>query len=175
MKKEKNKPVFLWIYLIGMAILVFFDQITKIVAENNLYNKNAFVIIEGVFEFSYLRNAGAAWGMLSGKRILFLLITAFMIGVITYVVIKMPVTKKMLPLECVCILLGAGAVGNFIDRLMFGYVRDFIYFKAINFPVFNVADSYVTIAVVMFVILVFFIYEEEDFDFLKISDRKKSK
>ncbi|MDO5402861.1 MAG: signal peptidase II [Eubacteriales bacterium] len=172
---EKKRKIFLWVYLAGMAVLVFLDQITKIAAENKLYNKKAFVIIDGFFELSYLRNSGAAWGMLSGKRIFFLLITLFMLGVITYAVIKMPAVKKMIPLECVCILLGAGAAGNFIDRLVFGYVRDFIYFKAINFPVFNVADSYVTVAEILFIILIFFVYDEADFDFLKFNNKKDDK
>ena len=167
MENKKNKHLFLWVYLAGMTALVFLDQITKILAENYLYNKKAFVIIDGVFEFSYLRNSGAAWGMLSGKRVFFLIITVFMLAVVTYAVFRMPNVKKMLPLEIFCILLGAGAIGNFIDRLMLGYVRDFVYFKLINFPVFNVADCYVTISVVLFVILIFFVYQEADFEFLK--------
>ena len=67
----------------------------------------------------------------------------------------------------------AGAVGNFIDRLFLGYVRDFIYFRLINFPVFNVADCYVTIGLALFIIMVLFIYKDEDFNFLK-PDRKGS-
>ena len=78
-------------------------------------------------------------------------------------------------MEVLCVLLGAGAIGNFIDRLEFGYVRDFIYFKLIDFPVFNVADSYVTVAVIIFIILILFVYEEEDFDFLKFSKKEEDK
>lgn len=68
-----------------------------------------------------------------------------------------------------CILLAAGAIGNFIDRVRFGYVRDFIYFKIINFPVFNVADCYVTVSVIIFIILILFVYKnEDDFAFLSL-------
>lgn len=175
MEKKTNRHIFLWIYLLGVAGLVFIDQVTKIVAEKMLYNKKPYVIIDGVLEFTYLRNEGAAWGMLSGKRAFFLIITVIMLAVITYLVIRMPVTKKMAVMEVLCVLLGAGAIGNFIDRLEFGYVRDFIYFKLIDFPVFNVADSYVTVAVIIFIILILFVYEEEDFDFLKFSKKEEDK
>ena len=64
------------------------------------------------------------------------------------------------------VLLAAGGLGNFIDRLFLGYVRDFLYFKLIDFPVFNVADSYVTIGLIILIILIMFVYNEKDFGFL---------
>ena len=63
-------------------------------------------------------------------------------------------------------MLAAGGLGNFIDRLFLGYVRDFLYFKLIDFPVFNVADSYVTIGLIILIILIMFVYNEKDFGFL---------
>ena len=78
-----------------------------------------------------------------------------------------------MPLYITCILVVSGALGNFIDRLTLAYVRDFIYFKIINFPVFNVADIYVTVSVILFIILLLFIYKESDFDFLKIRENNK--
>ena len=83
------------------------------------------------------------------------------------------ITKKYMLMRITIILLGSGAVGNFIDRLFLGYVRDFIYFRLINFPVFNVADCYVTIGLALFIIMILFIYKDEDFNFLK-PDRKGS-
>ena len=80
--------------------------------------------------------------------------------------------SRYIPLLITCTLLVSGAVGNFIDRVRFGYVRDFIYFKLINFPVFNVADCYVTVAVILFIILILFIYKEEEFDFIRLSKKK---
>ena len=58
----------------------------------------------------------------------------------------------------------AGAYGNFIDRLRLGYVIDFFYFKLIDFPVFNVADIYVTVSTIVFCLLLFFYYKEEDLE-----------
>ena len=64
------------------------------------------------------------------------------------------------------ILIIAGAIGNLIDRVINNYVIDFFYFKLINFPIFNVADIYVTVAAFLFIVLSFFYYKEEDFDII---------
>ena len=77
---------------------------------------------------------------------------------------KIPQERHFLPLTlCLCFI-GAGAVGNMIDRIFRGYVVDFFYFKLIDFPVFNVADIYVTTAAVILIVLIVFLYKEEDFD-----------
>lgn len=170
---NKKKVFGLLFYIIGIVILTELDQITKALAESRLMGKPDFKILGDAFVFSYLRNSGAAWGMLSGKISLFLIFTVIVVLIITYVVINMPVVKKYVPLLITCTLLVSGAVGNFIDRVRFGYVRDFIYFKLINFPVFNVADCYVTVSVVLLIILILFVYKEDDFTFLKISKKRK--
>lgn len=166
MKNRVNKKG-LAFYIVGIILLCVLDQLTKIAAVDALKGKTPFILIDGVFEFSYLENTGTAWGMFSGARIYFLILTVVIVAVITYVVAIMPSERKMLPLQVVLTVLGAGALGNFIDRLLLGYVRDFIYFKLINFPVFNVADIYVTVSVICFAVLILFIYKEDDFDFLK--------
>lgn len=171
---NKKKVFGLLFYIIGIVILTELDQITKALAESRLMGKPDFKILGDAFVFSYLRNSGAAWGMLSGKISLFLIFTVIVVLIITYVVINMPVVKKYVPLLITCTLLVSGAVGNFIDRVRFGYVRDFIYFKLINFPVFNVADCYVTVSVVLLIILILFVYKEDDFTFLKISKKGNS-
>jgi len=171
---NKKKVFGLLFYIIGIVILTELDQITKALAESKLMGKPYFKIFGDAFVFSYLRNSGAAWGMLSGKISLFLIFTVIVVLIITYVVINMPVIKKYVPLLITCTLLVSGAVGNFIDRVRFGYVRDFIYFKLINFPVFNVADCYVTVSVVLLIILILFVYKEDDFTFLKISKKGNS-
>ena len=76
----------------------------------------------------------------------------------------MPENRRYLPLRICAVLLCAGAVGNMIDRIFRGYVVDFFYFKLIDFPVFNVADIYVTTAAVILIVLIVFLYKEEDFD-----------
>ena len=79
----------------------------------------------------------------------------------------MPKSKKFLPLNYIIVFLIAGAVGNYIDRIINHYVVDFIYFSLINFPVFNVADCYVTVSVIILFILILFFYKDEDLDYLK--------
>ena len=159
-------------YIIVTAVLTQIDQITKYIAESNLYMKNDIDIIKNVLTLTYLRNNGSAFGMFSGKINAFLVLTIIIVVLITYVIIRMPLNRRYLPLYIVCTMLVSGAVGNFIDRVRFGYVRDFIYFKIINFPVFNVADCYVTISVAMFIILILFVYKDNEFEFLSFNKNK---
>lgn len=84
---------------------------------------------------------------------------------------KIPEEKHFVPLKACLYFVGAGAVGNMIDRVFRKYVVDFIYFSLINFPVFNVADIYVTVAAFMLVVLILFFYQEEDLN--RVFSKKK--
>ena len=86
--------------------------------------------------------------------------------IIGYVLIKLPRNRHFVFLEALLVLIASGAVGNMIDRVQFNYVVDFFYFKLIDFPIFNVADIYVSVSCVLLAILVIFFYKDEDFDFL---------
>lgn len=169
--KKKNYLKYI-IYILSVFILILIDQFSKILAVNNLKGKAPYVIIKDIFEFSYLQNQGAAWGMLSGKQTLFFILTLLVIIFLIYLLIKTPLNKKYFIIYIVNILLFSGAVGNFIDRISMGYVRDFIYFKLIDFPVFNIADCYVSISMILFAIVFIFIYKEQDFDYLKLNIKK---
>lgn len=164
---NKRRFISLFLFFIIVTVLTFLDQITKILSDIYLKNQKPVSVIEGVFELHYLENTGMAWGMLSGARPIFILLTVIVFLIIIYIIYKMPLTKKYIPAFIVLNLIGAGAIGNFIDRLFLGYVRDFLYFKLIDFPVFNVADCYITIGIIIFAILILFIYDEKDFSFLK--------
>ena len=167
-KKSRGSIKGFLIFIVCAIALVLLDQCTKIVAVSNLKGKKSLVLIDGVLEFFYLENTGTAWGLMSGARTLFIILTVVIMAVLCYAVIKMPLTKRMLPLRVICTVMAAGAVGNFIDRLVLGYVRDFIYFSLIDFPIFNVADIYVTLSLIGFAIVIFFVYKEEEFKFLKV-------
>ena len=170
--KEKNSSLkSILIFVISVAILTFFDQLSKIIMVDALKTTKTIPLIKNVLEFYYIENTGTAWGMFGGGRIFFLVLTVM--AVLIYITYKLPTTKKYMLMRITIILLGSSAVGNFIDRLFLGYVRDFIYFRLINFPVFNVADCYVTIGLALFIIMILFIYKDEDFNFLK-PDRKGS-
>lgn len=149
-------------FIIGVALAISLDQWTKYLAVAALKGKEAFVIWDGVFELQYLENRGAAFGMMQGKQFFFFVVAAFVLAAAAYFLWKMPVTKRYLPLLiCMCLIV-AGAIGNMIDRVSLGYVVDFLYFKLINFPIFNVADCYVTVATAAAALLVIFSYKEEE-------------
>ncbi len=169
----KNKNFFsIIIALICSGLLIFLDQITKILAVNNL-SDGPFVLIDGVFEFRYINNHGAAWGILSGQRAFFIIITIIIMVAVSFIFVRTPKNKKYFPLLSCEVLLLAGAIGNFIDRLMFGYVRDFLYFSLIDFPIFNIADCYVVIAAILLFILVLFVYKDEDLEFISLKKQTK--
>lgn len=161
-------------YLIGIIsvlLLVVFDQYTKYLAVIKLKDKDPFILIDGVLQFNYLENTGAAWGILSGKKILFVIVTSLILIFLIYFFVKMPLEKKYNPLKLLTIILIAGAIGNLIDRIRLNYVVDFIYFNLINFPIFNIADCYVTVSVILLIILYSFKYNDNDFDFLKFKKK----
>ena len=160
--------------LIGFAAALFFDQFTKYLAVSRLKDKDPFVLIEGVFEFRYLENRGAAFGMMQDMQYLLAAGALLICGVIIFLYLRMPRWRRYVPLRICAVLLCAGAIGNMIDRIRLHYVIDFLYFRLIDFPIFNVADCYVVCACIGFVLLILFYYrEEDDFGFLTKKSGKK--
>lgn len=147
----------------AILALVGIDQWTKSLAVAKL--QSPIELIKGVFEFAYVENRGAAFGILQNHQMMFAAFTVIVVILIFAFYLKIPQGKKYLPLNISLVVLIAGAIGNFIDRIYLGYVVDFLYFKLINFPVFNVADIYVTCSAFLLVILVMFVYKEEDLKF----------
>ena len=147
------------------SVLIFIDQLTKKLVTDYLSNGNKIIVIPNIFEMFYLENRGAAFGILQGQRELFFVITiVVLIGLLIYLY-KIPFNKKYMPLFVVLLLIFSGAIGNFIERVTKGYVVDFLYFKPINFPLFNVADSYITIACFVLLYLLLFHYKEDELKF----------
>ena len=87
--------------------------------------------------------------------------------------IRLPEGRRFLPLRLVGTLLTAGAIGNMIDRTLNSFVVDFLYFKLIDFPVFNVADCYVTVGAALLAVLILFYYKEEELGFIKAPKEEK--
>ena len=149
---------------IGCLLLVVLDQFTKVLALQNLKGQEPITIIPDVFQLLYVENRGAAFGILQNKQWVFQIITAIVLAALIWALPRMSRERHFLPLRlCLCFI-GAGAVGNMIDRIFRGYVVDFFYFKLIDFPVFNVADIYVTTSAIVLIFLIVFLYKEEDFD-----------
>lgn len=167
MNKGK-KAVQLVINFAFIVLLVCGDQIAKGLAVKYLKGKSDFILVKNVFVLHYLENKGAAFGMLQNQKLFFIFSAVVILTLFIFVMIKLPLEKKYRYTHICLVLISAGACGNMIDRLRYDYVVDFFYFKLINFPVFNVADIYVTIGTALLIILYLFYYKEEDLQFLKL-------
>lgn len=163
--------------ILCLILLTFIDQITKYLAVKNIRDSSAqsIPVLKGVFHLTYLENKGAAWGILPNMQFLFIILSFVLLGFIAYYYLKIPFEKKYLPLRIIAITLSAGAIGNMIDRIWNGYVVDFIEFLFISFPVFNVADIYVTVSAALLLILILFVYKEEDLLFLEKNNQESSR
>ncbi|MBE5967992.1 MAG: signal peptidase II [Lachnospiraceae bacterium] len=160
-------------HFIYLCILIVIDQASKYWAKAALSAGNAITIIPKVLKLQYHENSGAVWGILQGKAGALSILTIFILAALFFVYLHIPKDKKYTVLKLVFLLIAAGAVGNMIDRIHYNYVVDFIYFELINFPVFNIADSYVTVASALIIILAIFYYKDEDLAFLEQMFRKK--
>lgn len=162
MKKSKQLISGFFITL----FLIAFDQITKYLAVICLKGKDAFVILPGIFELSYLENRGAAFGIFQGQKIFFIFMTSVLLCALVYLYVHILEENRYKYMRWLIIVLVAGAIGNFIDRCVHEYVIDFFYFSLIDFPIFNVADIYIVVSVALIMIFICFYYKEEDIDYL---------
>lgn len=169
---SKQKKILLTIDLIGIILLIAVDQLTKYLAVQQLKDKPAYIILDGILELNYLENKGAAFGMLQNQKVFFIFVAIVILSVIAYVLFKTPDHKKYRALHILLSLIAAGAIGNMIDRIRLDYVVDFIYIVLINFPIFNVADIYVTFATVILVLMLLFVYKEQDLNFISFKQKK---
>lgn len=132
---------------IGISLVL--DQVIKIIIINSMNLYQSVNIINSVFNITYVRNNGAAWSILSGNRILLILISIVALTLIYFYFIK---DKKLTKLENFSYgLLIGGTVGNLIDRIIYGYVIDYLDFKifSYSFPVFNFADICIVIGIAL--------------------------
>lgn len=142
------------------AALVSLDQLTKWLAVITLKNATAIELLPRVLGLSYVENHGAAFGILQGQRYLFLIITGLVMAALLALLLFGKFRKYRL-FNISATLIVAGGLGNFIDRLIHGYVVDFIEFLFFDFPVFNVADCYVVVGSVLLLVFFFFVYDEK--------------
>ena len=161
-----KKPLRLVIYFFICALMVALDQVSKYLAVIHLKGKENAVWIKNVFELQYVENDGAAFSSFSGKQGFLLAVTIVVLLLVIFEFVRIPDGKRYTALRINFIMIVAGALGNMIDRVRQGYVVDFFYFVPINFPRFNVADIYVTLAMPLLVILLFFVYKDNETEFL---------
>ncbi|MCI5774004.1 MAG: signal peptidase II [Erysipelotrichaceae bacterium] len=143
--------------ILSVAIIVI-DQLTKYYFQINLALHDSIPVIKDFFYLTYAKNTGAGWSMFSGHTEILAFISLAMAGCFIYLYIK-EAKENHLQLWCYSLLI-AGALGNLIDRLYLGYVRDFLdfYLFGYDFPIFNVADIAVTFGA--FILIYIFVKEE---------------
>ena len=172
----KNKKKLTGWGVMMFLILLAADQITKYLAAACLSGGRGISLIPGVFELFYLENRGAAFGVLKDQQWFFIGVAVIMLLMAWLVYCRLPGDSHFNLLRVVCVLIASGAAGNMLDRLFRHYVVDFLYFSLINFPVFNVADCYVTVGAVLMAFLFLFYYKDEESAFLNVRkeyDRKE--
>lgn len=140
------------------SVLIFIDQITKYLAIRYLKGRRPVVLIKDFFQFAYVENKGAAFGILEHKREFFIIITLVIIVFLTLYLVKHINDMNNFGIISFSLLIG-GSAGNLFDRIRLGYVVDFISFKFFNqykFPVFNMADIFIVCSTILIVFLVMF-------------------
>ena len=163
-KVIKIRPL---ISVLVILVSVGLDQLTKYFAINNLKDLTDEVpVINKVFGLYYVENKGISFSMLSSKMSLIIIITMIIMLLMVFVLIRTPKTSYFMPFSVVLAVIIGGATGNMLDRILRGYVVDFIMLDFINFPIFNVADIFVTLGLIILVFLIIFKYKDKDFDFL---------
>ena len=150
------------LYAIIAVALITFDQISKNWAIHALAMQEPIVVFPEVFEFRYTENRGVAFSMLQDQRWVFIPVSLLMTAVLVAMLIRSPMRRnKLFSLATTMVI--AGAIGNLIDRIFLGYVVDFLYFRLIDFPIFNVADCFVVVgAGLLFVYCLFGMKDLED-------------
>ena len=143
-------------YTLFAAVIVVLDQLAKYLTVANIALYDAIPFIPGLLELTYIQNTGAAFSSFEGQQWLFALIFVLFTGMILYEYFKKPMPFTALERWCIAAIYGGG-LGNMIDRVRLGYVVDMLETKFMVFPVFNVADCFITCGcILMMISLIFF-------------------
>lgn len=148
------------LYFLGAVILSGIDQLSKLFVLRYIKPEDTIPLLKGIFHLTYCENRGAAFGILQGRfGLLFITTLLVIIAATVYMIKKRP---QSLTLTTSVTLLIGGAIGNLIDRVCRGFVIDFLDFRLIHFPIFNIADCFVVCGAILLVIYVLFIEEHKD-------------
>lgn len=148
--KKKNLIRMLVMFAI-IAVILTLDLVTKYVFDEILADGETITVIPFLFNFKLVHNYGAAWGLLAGKQVFLIVLSVVFMAIFIFYYIKEP--NKSWLLNITFGFLFAGCLGNLYDRLVLGYVRDFIQFDFWkSFPIFNFADIALCVGVVLFII-----------------------
>lgn len=138
-------------------LVVLFDFITKKAVSGNMVLYQSIPVIKGVFNITYVKNTGASFGMMAGARWLFVAVTVILIAAVIYYAVINKIRDRLFLVSAAFVV--GGGIGNLIDRIATGAVVDFFDFCLINFAIFNVADCFVVVGVILMAI--YYIKEEK--------------
>ena len=175
MNKKKASFICFLVWFTGIILLIVADQAAKYWAVSKLKGTSGMTLITGVLELQYLENRGAAFGILQDGKLFFVFAAIVMLTVIAFILVKTPKGKKYRTWHILLTFIAAGAIGNMIDRLRLDYVVDFFYISLIDFPIFNVADLYVSFCTAILIIFVLFFCKEDDLKFISLQLQKQKK
>jgi len=131
-----------WIIIISAIVA---DRVSKVICRQYLRPLGSIPVIKGVFHLTYVENTGAAFGMLQGNTWFLILTSALVSAVVAYLIWKVKPENRYVKISLALIL--GGALGNLVDRVLLGYVVDFLDFRI--WPVFNIADSCVVVGAIL--------------------------
>lgn len=145
-----------------IALMILIDILSKVYFENYFTSGNdSITLIDGMLGLTYIKNTGAAFGILGGNTILLLVFTILFLLVFVFVDFHYKSSNGWY-IAGFSLMVG-GAIGNMIDRLFLGYVRDFIELRFIDFPIFNFADIFLTVGVICYMVyLLFYEFRNND-------------
>lgn len=166
--KDKKRWLVCLIEILIAGVLIAIDLITKEFIYGHCKENGRINIIEGVICFTSVENTGAGFGIFSNDT-LALTIISIICSVFLTIFIFYSYPRRNLWLRSALIMILGGAIGNIVDRIALGYVRDFIYFELIDFAVFNFADSCLTVGTIVLIIYIIFFYGKEE----KEKEKKK--
>lgn len=142
---------------LAAVVLIALDQLSKLWIVNHIPLNTIHKFLPGIFSLTYLRNYGAAFSILQNQQWFFTVITFAVVGAACYYFVKN--LQGNFGLLFGLLLIISGGLGNFIDRVRLGYVVDMVHLHFMNFAIFNVADSYLTVGVI---ILFITLWKEEE-------------
>lgn len=146
-------------YILFVGAIVGLDQLVKVLTVANLALHETAPLIPGVLQLTYVRNTGAAFSSFEGQQWLFALIFLVFTGLILWEYFKKPMAFTGFERWCIAAIYGGG-LGNMIDRLRLGYVVDMFETTFMDFPVFNVADCFITCGCVLVMVHLAFFHKD---------------
>lgn len=149
-----------FLYLIISLLVVVADQGLKAYIINNYVVGETHEIIPGLLSFNYLQNNGAAWNILTGQMWLFYFISIIAIGICLYFLFNKKYKNALFDTGLALVL--GGIIGNFIDRIHLKYVVDMLQLDFVHFNIFNIADSAITVGVILVFIYLIFVADKDD-------------